>query len=90
YEKIAEFSDEQAAIVRQYSQAPITHNSTTFFHVDNERLYKHLDFASFDTYAERSNFASYLFNCDLWRNFKSGKDYWVMETSPSHSASLES
>jgi len=90
FEKIAEFSDEQASIVRQYSQAPITHNSTTFFHVDNERLYKHLDFASFDTYAERSNFASYLFNCDLWRNFKSGKDYWVMETSPSHSASLES
>ncbi|WP_175638610.1 beta-galactosidase [Metabacillus schmidteae] len=90
YEKIAEFSDEQAAIVRQYSKAPITHNSTTFFHVDNERLYKHLDFASFDTYAERSNFASYLFNCDLWRNFKSGQDYWIMETSPSHSASLES
>lgn len=90
FEKIAEFSDEQAAIIRQYSKAPITHNSTTFFHVDNERLYKHLDFASFDTYAERSNFASYLFNCDLWRNFKSDRDYWVMETSPSHSASLAS
>lgn len=90
YEKIAEFSDEQAAIIRRYSQAPITHNSTTFFHVNNERLYENLDFASFDTYAERKNFHSYLFNCDLWRNFKSGRDYWIMETSPSHSASLES
>ncbi|OAS82060.1 MULTISPECIES: beta-galactosidase [Metabacillus] len=89
YEKIAEFSDEQAAIIRKHSQAPITHNSTTFFHVDNERLYENLDFASFDTYAEQNNFASYLFNCDLWRNFKKGKDFWIMETSPSYSASLE-
>ncbi|WP_078544594.1 beta-galactosidase [Litchfieldia alkalitelluris] len=90
FEKIAEFADEQAAIIRKYSDAPITHNSTTFFHVDNERLYENLDFASFDTYAEKSNFASYLFNCDLWRNFKAGRDFWIMETSPSHAASLAS
>lgn len=90
YEKIAEFSDEQAAIIRKYSKAPITHNSTTFFHVNNERLYENLDFASFDTYAEQNNYASYLFNCDLWRNIKSGRDFWIMETSPSHSASLAS
>ncbi|MBM7603876.1 beta-galactosidase [Metabacillus crassostreae] len=90
YEKIAEFADEQAEIIRKYSTAPITHNSTTFFHVDNERLYKNLDFASFDTYAEQSNFAAYLFNCDLWRNFKKNRDFWIMETSPSYSASLES
>lgn len=90
YEKMAEFADQQAEIIRQYSKAPITHNSGTFFQVNNERLYENLDFASFDTYAERKNFAAYLFNCDLWRNFKSGKDFWVMETSPSHSASLES
>ncbi|MFC4321507.1 beta-galactosidase [Litchfieldia salsa] len=90
YEKIAEFADEQAEIIRHYSNAPITHNSTTFFHVDNERLFENLDFASFDTYAEKSNFASYLFNCDLWRNLKVGKDFWVMETSPSHAASLAS
>ncbi|MGM0875788.1 MAG: beta-galactosidase [Bacillota bacterium] len=90
YEKIAEFSDEQAEIIRNYSKAPITHNSTTFFHVNNERLYENLDYASFDTYAERNNYASYLFNCDLWRNFKSGRDFWIMETSPSYSASLES
>lgn len=90
YEKIAEFADEQAEIIRKYSTAPITHNSTTFFHVDNERLYKNLDFASFDTYAEQNNFAAYLFNCDLWRNFKKNRDFWIMETSPSYSASLES
>src|SRR5690606_22405836 len=33
---------------------------------------------------------AYLFNCDLWRCLKPGKDFWIMETSPSHAASLES
>jgi beta-galactosidase len=89
-EKIAEFSDEQAEIIRKYSEAPITHNSSVFFSVDNERLYKNLDFASFDTYATIDHFENYLINNDLWRNFKKGRSYWVMETSPSHAASLES
>lgn len=89
-EKIAEFSDEQAHIIRQHSNAPITHNSSVAFHVDNERLFKNLDFASFDTYANYDNTPAYLINCDLWRNFKKGKDFWIMETSPSFSASLES
>ncbi|MED4225934.1 beta-galactosidase [Neobacillus cucumis] len=89
-EKIAEFCDEQAAIIRKFSSAPITHNSSVFFSVDNERLYKNLDYASFDTYATIDHFPSFLINNDLWRNFKKGKDFWVMETSPSYAASLES
>jgi beta-galactosidase len=89
-EKIAEFSDEQAEIIREYSNAPITHNSSVFFSVDNERLYENLDFASFDTYATIDHFENYLINHDLWRNFKKGKNFWVMETSPSYAASLES
>lgn len=89
-EKIAEFSDQQAAIIRNYSIAPITHNSSVAFHVDNERLFKNLDFASFDTYALSTNIPAYLINCDLWRNFKKGKAFWIMETSTSFSASLES
>jgi len=89
-EKIAEFCDEQAAIIRKYSGAPITHNSSVMFSVDNERLFKNLDFASFDTYATIDNFPAYLINSDLWRNFKKGKDFWVMETSTSYAASLES
>jgi len=89
-EKIAEFCDEQASIIRKYSGAPITHNSSVMFSVDNERLFKNLDFASFDTYATIDNFPAYLINSDLWRNFKKGKDFWVMETSTSYAASLES
>ncbi|RTE04370.1 beta-galactosidase [Paenibacillus whitsoniae] len=90
YEKIAEFCDEQAKIIRKYSDAPITHNSSVAFHVDNERLFRDLDFASFDTYATWDNYPNYLLNNDLWRNFKQGRDFWIMETSPSHAASLES
>lgn len=89
-EKIAEFSDEQAAMIRQFSDAPITHNSSVAFSVDNERLFRELDFASFDTYATYDHPANYLLNNDLWRNFKRGRDYWIMETSPSHAASLAS
>jgi beta-galactosidase len=89
-EKIAEFSDGQAQIIRKYSSAPITHNSSVFFSVDNERIFKNLDFASFDTYATIENFPAYLINSDLWRNFKKDRGFWVMETSPSYAASLAS
>ncbi|MFA9558277.1 beta-galactosidase [Evansella sp. AB-rgal1] len=89
-EKINEFAHEQADIIRKHSKAPITHNSGTFFSVDNEQMFEKLDFASFDTYASQENAFAYLFNCDLWRNLKQGKDYWVMETSTSYAASLES
>lgn len=89
-EKIAEFADEQAAIIRKYSDAPITHNGSVAFHVDYERLYRNLDFASFDTYASSDNWPAYLINCDLWRNFKPGQPFWLMETSTSYAASLES
>jgi len=89
-EKIAEFADEQAAILRRHSAAPITHNSSVAFHVDNERLYQNLDFASYDTYASQENVHAYLLNCDLWRNFKPGRSFWIMETSSSFAGSLKS
>ncbi|MNO32578.1 Beta-galactosidase YesZ [compost metagenome] len=89
-ETIAGFADEQAAIIRRYSAAPITHNSSVAFHLDNERLYKNLDFAAYDTYASQANMHAYLLNCDLWRSFKPGKPFWLLETSPSFAGSLES
>lgn len=89
-EKIAEFADEQAGIIRKHSKAPITHNSSVAFHLDNERLFQNLDFAAYDTYASQENLHAYLLNCDLWRNFKPGTDFWLLETSPSYAASLVS
>ncbi|QHZ46474.1 beta-galactosidase [Bacillus sp. NSP9.1] len=89
-DKIAEFAFEQAEVIRAYSDAPITHNSSIMFGVNNEELFGGLDFASFDTYATQENRAAFLLNCDLWRNMKKDRAFWVMETSPSYSASLES
>ncbi|WP_341282009.1 beta-galactosidase [Paenibacillus sp. FSL H8-0537] len=89
-EKLAEFAEEQIAVIRRYSALPITHNSSIAFHVDIERLFQQLDFGSYDTYASSINWPAYLINCDLWRNVKRGKPFWVMETSASYSGSLES
>ena len=89
-EKIAEFADEQADIIRRYSSVAITHNSSVAFHLDNERLFQKLDVAAYDTYASQENMHAYLLNCDLWRNFKPGKNFWVMETGPAFAASLVS
>lgn len=87
-ELIARFSDMQAALIRKHSARPITHNSSVAFHVDNERLFRKLDFASYDTYASFANRSAYLINCDLWRNVKKDRAFWVMETSPGHGGSL--
>jgi len=87
---VTDFAAEQAAIIRRFSSAPITHNSSIAFAIDNEQLFSRLDFASFDTYASAENYAAYLINCDLFRNYKPGRGYWLMETSPSYSGSLQS
>nr|WGD94160.1 beta-galactosidase [Bacillus subtilis] len=71
-EMIASFADEQAKIIRCYSDAPITHNGSVMFSVDNERMFQNLDFASYDTYASQENASAFLLNCDLWRNLKQG------------------
>ncbi|WP_276736601.1 beta-galactosidase [Bacillus sp. (in: firmicutes)] len=89
-EMIAQFADEQAKIIRCYSDAPITHNGSVMFSVDNERMFRNLDFASYDTYASQENASAFLLNCDLWRNLKQGRPFWILETSPSYAASLES
>ncbi|NMO96546.1 beta-galactosidase [Paenibacillus lemnae] len=87
-EKIAEFAEEQAAIIRRSSPVPVTHNSSMAFHVDNERLFRSLDFASYDTYASAAHYSAYMLNCDLFRNFKPDHPFWIMETSPSHAGSI--
>lgn len=89
-EAIAGFAAGQAAAIRRFSDAPITHNSSVAFHLDNAQLFAGLDFASFDSYASPENRHAYLLNCDLWRNLKPGRPFWVMETSPSFAGSLRS
>ena len=81
-ERITDFAAEQAAIIRKWSDRPITHNSSNYFHVDNDSLFASLDFASFDAYPSAKNYREFLFHCDRFRGIKSGRPYLVMETSP--------
>lgn len=76
---IAEFQSEQAAIVRQYSEAPITHNSTAL--TDDWRLSRTLDFASSDLYTSNQTPTSIHFRFDSMRNLIPGQRFWTMETS---------
>lgn len=88
-EKIAEFATEQATIIRKYSQAPITTNGGMGFGIDNELLFKDLDVVGFDTYAPQSMFYAFTMNCDIWRGIKKNRNFWLLETSASHTGALD-
>ena len=87
-EKICEFQDEQIAIIRKYSNAPITHNSSERHYIDHNMHFKNLDFASFDDYPDCDHPEIIIKDYDMWRNIKPGKSFWVMETSPSHNGCI--
>ncbi|MCY9668108.1 beta-galactosidase [Paenibacillus alginolyticus] len=88
-DKIAEFQDKQLAVIRRYSDAPITHNDAIGFQSNHERMFANLDFASFDGYPNTDQYMILLMNYDLWRNVKPGVPFWVMETSTSHNGHLQ-
>lgn len=88
-EKIAEFATEQAEIIRRYCDKPITTNAGLGFTTDNEMLFENLDVAGFDTYAPHTAPHAFTLNCDIWRNIKKGKNFWLLETSTSHTGALD-
>lgn len=88
HEKIAEFQREQVEIIRRHSAAPITHNSMVHFHVDLDLLFRDLDCGGFDHYASASNYRELLLQLDIFRTLKSGRGFWVMESSPSNSGQI--
>jgi len=87
-ESIANFMDEQAAILRRHSSVPITHNLAPAFSVNLERMAANLDFVSFDDYPDRSRWDTIIFDHDLFRTAKPGRAHWVMETSCAHNGWL--
>jgi beta-galactosidase len=87
-ESIAGFLDEQAAVLRTHSAAPITHNFSPAFAVSLERMCAGLDFASFDTYASRASWRSIVFDHDLFRRALPGRAHWLIETSVAHNGWL--
>jgi beta-galactosidase len=87
-ESIAGFLDAQCAILRKYSEVPVTHNSSLEFSIDFERTYRGLDFASFDCYADSKHWSRIVLDNDFFRAAKPGRPHWLMETSVSHNGWL--
>lgn len=87
-ESIADFMKEQSDILRQYSDAPVTHNDNPAFNIHHERSMEALDFASFDAYPSSKQWNSLVFRSDMYRAAIPGRPFWLMETSVAHNGWL--
>jgi beta-galactosidase len=87
---LANFLDEKAAI-RESSTAPVTTNFMGMFQpIDYHRWAPHLDFASWDNYPpDDTSQARMALTHDLMRGLKDGAPFWLMEQTPSYTASRE-
>jgi beta-galactosidase len=74
------FANEQAAILRKYTNLPITTNAHTpkYQLIDNGGLFRHLDLVAMDCYAGAANLSRYAFEDDWMRGM--GKPFWLAET----------
>ena len=88
-EKIAEFATHQADTIRKHCKAPITTNGAMGFGIDNEKLFENLDFVAYDTYAGQDSYHHFLLNIDFWRGIKKDKNFWLVETTNSHTGALD-
>lgn len=79
-EMIAEFQNEQITIIREFSAAPITHNSTS--HQCELRLSQHLDFPSMDVYAHNNTSMGMMYRFDAMRNLSPTRQFCTLETGP--------
>lgn len=85
------FVDEKAAIREHDPSTPATTNFMGMYRpIDYHRWAKHLDFASWDNYppTDRSE-ARMAFTHDLMRGLKGGDPFWVMEQTPTITASRD-
>ncbi|WP_246002273.1 beta-galactosidase [Allorhizocola rhizosphaerae] len=85
------FADEKAAIRESDPDTPITTNFMGMYRpIDYHRWASHLDFVSWDNYPpddkspERMALAH-----DLMRGLKGGQPFWLMEQTPSYTASRD-
>jgi beta-galactosidase len=81
-DQVTEFAKEQVSVIRKHSVLPITHNSSPYHYIDNQKIFESLDFASFDYYCTSAGYYQILACMDTYKSLKSGKPFWVMETSP--------
>ncbi|MBZ2198240.1 beta-galactosidase [Occultella gossypii] len=85
------FTDEKAAIREHDPHTPVTTNFMGMYRpIDYHRWAEHLDLASWDNYPpnEQSQ-ARMAFTHDLMRGLKDGAPFWVMEQTPTTTASRD-
>jgi beta-galactosidase len=87
---LANFRDEKAAI-RESSDAPVTTNFMGMYKpIDYHRWAADLDFASWDNYPpDDASQARMAMTHDLMRGLKDGQPFWLMEQTPSYTASRD-
>ena len=88
---LANFLDEKAAIRESCPDVPVTTNFMGMYQpIDYHRWAPHLDFASWDNYPpDDTSQARMALTHDLMRGLKDGQPFWVMEQTPSTTASRE-
>lgn len=87
---LANFVDEKAAI-RESSDLPVTTNFMGMYRpIDYHRWAAHLDFASWDNYPPDDRSPAWMaLSHDLMRGLKGGQPFWLMEQTPSYTASRD-
>jgi beta-galactosidase len=88
---LANFTDGKAAIRRHDPVTPVTTNFMGLFRpIDYHRWAEHLDFASWDNYPPGPReHARMALAHDLMRGLKDGQPFWVMEQTPTITASRD-
>lgn len=88
---LANFLDEKAAIRRWSPDVPVTTNFMGVYQpIDYHRWAPHLDFASWDNYPpDDVSHVRMALTHDLMRGLKDGQPFWVMEQTPSTTASRD-
>lgn len=88
---LANFRDEKAAIRESSLDVPVTTNFMGMYRpIDYHRWAEHLDFASWDNYPPDDRSAARMaLTHDLMRGLKDGQPFWLMEQTPSYTASRD-
>lgn len=84
------FAEEKAAI-RESSDGPVTTNFMGLYRpIDYHRWVSQLDFVSWDNYPPDDKSAAHMALAhDLMRGLKGGQPFWLMEQTPSYTASRD-
>jgi beta-galactosidase len=88
---LANFVAEKEAIRESSPDVPVTTNFMGMYQpIDYHRWAGHLDFASWDNYPpDDTSQARMALTHDLMRGLKGGQPFWVMEQTPSYTASRD-